>query len=82
MYVTNSGDGTVSRILISTGAVDNIIYVGTTPDEIAWDGASHMYVNNKGSNNVSRILISTGVVDLTISVADVPSGLAWDGPLR
>lgn len=81
MYVTNSGDGTVSRILISTHLVDATINVGTNPDEIAWDGSLHMYVNNKGSNNISRILISSGAVDATISLADIPTGLAWDGPL-
>lgn len=82
VYVTNSADGTVSRIHRYSDVVDATITVGTTPYEIAWDGANHMYVNNRGSNNVSRILVSSGAIDATVSLSGVPTGLAWDGPLR
>lgn len=79
LYVANSGDDTVSRILLTTSSVDKTISVGSSPTEIVWDGGSYVYVINSGDNTVSRILTSTGTVDKTISVGANPSYIAWDG---
>jgi YVTN family beta-propeller protein len=75
VYVVNGGSDSVSRIRVSTGAVEG----SPGPSALAFDG-TFIYVANTGSNSVSRIRASTGAVEGNpIPVGLGPSALAFDG---
>jgi YVTN family beta-propeller protein len=78
MYVTNSVDGTVTRLRTDTGLPDLTIPVGAGPKGIAWDGGHYMYVCNSTDNTVSVISVALGLVVTTVSVGTTPTRLAWD----
>ncbi|MBI1824415.1 MAG: hypothetical protein HYR80_09930 [Nitrospirae bacterium] len=76
LYVADSGNYTIRRIVISTGVVTTLAgspgSVGSTngmgaaarfkfPSGITTDGFS-LYVNDRGNNTIRKISISTGVV--------------------
>ena len=88
VYVSNSTEGTVSRITAATGVVSKTTNVGTGPAGICWDNAGHMYVANygAGSGTVSMISTPAGVVLNTISVGSGPTsgpfGVVYDGTSR
>ncbi|MER6334871.1 Ig-like domain repeat protein, partial [Streptomyces sp. NPDC001034] len=77
VYVTNSGDGTVSVIDTVTQAVTNTIIVGSSPFGVAVtpDG-SQVYVANNGDGTVSVIDTATETVTNTITVGSAPVGVA------
>jgi len=52
--VTNSGSGSVTKLLASTGATLGTYTVGTSPYWLAFDG-TNIWVANGGGNNVSKI---------------------------
>jgi YVTN family beta-propeller protein len=77
VYVTNSGDGTVSAIDTKAGAAVATIAVGKEPVDVAIapDG-THAYVVDKGSNAVSVIDTATQVVVANVAVGREPDGIA------
>ena len=76
VWVTNGGDGTVSRIATSNNAVTSIT-VGANPAFVAVspDGLS-VWVTNYGDGTVSRINATTNLVADTITVGLGPFGVA------
>jgi len=59
LWATNSTNGTVTKILASTGATVGTYPTGTTPDAVAFDG-HNMWIANEGSANVTELLATTG----------------------
>jgi len=78
VWVTNSGNNTVSEIDASTHSVISTISVGRFPCGITSDG-THVWVANKDDNTVSEIDAKTGIVIGTISVAEYPFAISSDG---
>ncbi|GBD98707.1 hypothetical protein BMS3Abin07_00733 [bacterium BMS3Abin07] len=72
VYLTNSGNGTVSVIDTANNTVLRTITVGSGPKGVAIDSSA-----NSGSNNVSVIdTVSNTVVGNPIQVGKSPSGIA------
>jgi YVTN family beta-propeller protein len=71
VWVTNSGDGTVSRIDPVTNTITATITVGQRPQGIAV-GEGTVWVANNLNNTVSRIDPATNETVATISVATLP----------
>ena len=79
VYVTNSGDSTVSVIDTATNTVIATIAVGTTPRGLTFDSANNMvYVTNSGDNTVSAIDTATNTVIGTIAVGVDPRDITFD----
>jgi YVTN family beta-propeller protein len=78
MWVTNWGDGTVSKINVSTDTVTATVTVGTNPRGVAFDG-SNIWVANNGDGTVSKVDVSTDTVTATVTVGTNPVGVAFDG---
>jgi YVTN family beta-propeller protein len=76
-WVTNSGDGTVSRVSTVTNRAVETIPVGSLPVAIA-AGSGGVWVANQGDNTVDRIDPVTGEVTTKggIQVGARPDGLA------
>jgi len=53
VWVTNSGDNTLTQIRVSDGALLATFATGLDPAAVLFDGAQ-IWVANKGSNTVSR----------------------------
>jgi DNA-binding beta-propeller fold protein YncE len=65
LYVTNSGNGTISQIQISSGVIINSDWITglNSPSGLVIDtGNTYMYVANSTDNTVSQIQISSGVI--------------------
>ncbi|HZW91764.1 MAG TPA: hypothetical protein VFF64_02220 [Candidatus Eremiobacteraceae bacterium] len=78
IWVANSGSGSVTELLASSGAVVGTYSVGGNPQGVAFDG-TNIWVAN-GSNSVTKLLDSTGAVVGTYSVGGVNlQGVAFDG---
>jgi YVTN family beta-propeller protein len=75
-YVTNSADGTVSKIDLGTYAVVSTISVGSNPMGIAVspDG-THVYVVNNSSGTVSVISAADNSIAATVPVGTNPIGV-------
>jgi serine/threonine-protein kinase len=74
-WVTNEGDGTVSRINTRTGRVEgDPIDVGEDPSNIRVSAGS-VWVANAGSDTVSRIDPATNTAEETIEVGERPTGV-------
>jgi len=54
IWVTNSGSGSVTKLLASTGAVVGTYSVGSDPDGVAFDG-TNIWVANTASASVTKI---------------------------
>ena len=78
VWVSNSGDDTVSQIDLSTRAVINRITVGRSPTGIAVSAGS-VWVANTGGRTVSRIDAATGRVVQEINVGNAPRAIAVVG---
>ncbi|MEU7386772.1 YncE family protein [Streptomyces tanashiensis] len=70
VYVTNSGEDTVSVIDPSTNGVSATINVGLRPEGVATDPQFGICVSNGGDNTVSMIDRSNAVI-ATVSVQDL-----------
>jgi YVTN family beta-propeller protein len=77
IYVTNSGDNTVSVIDTSSNMVVKTIGVGSSPYGVAFANGD-IYVANFGDNSVSVIDTSSNMVVKTIGVGTGPYGVAYD----
>ena len=76
VWVTNSGDGTVSRVSAVTGRAVDTIQVGNLPVAIA-AGSGGVWVANEGDDTVDRIDPATGdVTRRGIQVGARPDGIA------
>ncbi|MDE1844113.1 MAG: HYR domain-containing protein [Thaumarchaeota archaeon] len=80
VYVTNSGDGSISVINPSTNIATTPINGLNSPTGIVFDSTNNMiYVANTGSGSVSVIDPHTDTISGTgIHVGGVPYGLAFD----
>ena len=80
VWVSNIGDGTVSRIDPATNAIVGApIAVGVGPYGLAFDGAN-IWVANSNDDDVTRIDAASGtVIGTPITVGDGPTGIAFDG---
>ena len=82
IWVTNAGDGTVTRIDPETGQVDQTLDVGTSPAGVT-SGSGAIWVGNALDGTVSRIEPSAGRVVQTIRVGgrpidlDAGAGAVW-----
>ena len=77
VWVSNSDDGTVSRIDPSTRAVVAATPVGTGPDNAAIAADGTVFVPNVGAGTVSRIDPATNKVVDTIAVGPSPFPTAF-----
>ncbi len=78
VWVTNSGENTVSEIEAASGAVVDTIPVGADPTGVSADG-THVWVANLGEPTVSEIDAASGVVVNTIPVGADAYGVSSDG---
>jgi len=82
IWVTNYGDGTVTKLRASDGAIEDTFTVGKGPAAVAFDGGN-IWVTNAGDNSVSKLHASDGYCNgaypCTFKVGTYPSGLAFDG---
>jgi len=78
VWVTNSGDNTVSKIDKTTDTVSGpAIDVGNGPYGIAVD-LDYVWTANNGGTTVSKVNKTTGVVEANITVSPNPGGIAVD----
>lgn len=79
LYVTDTGNNSIRRILISNYQVDTFIASGTlnAPTHITTDGR-YLYVSDTGNNVVRRISIATQTVESIATIAN-PKGIAIRG---
>jgi len=78
IWVTNWGNGTVTKLLAATGAVLGTFTVGSNPFGVAFDGAN-IWVANSGGGTVTKLLAATGAVLGTFTVGGGPHWVAFDG---
>jgi hypothetical protein len=78
IWVTNAGDGTVTKLRPSDGAVLGTFKVGALAYGIAFDGAN-IWVVNTGDNDVTKLRASDGKVLGTFGVGLRPWLAAFDG---
>jgi YVTN family beta-propeller protein len=74
-WITNSDDGTLSRVNLDTHAVEQTIRVGSGPAGVAV-GAGAVWVANALDGTVSRVDSKTNQVVQTIRVGNNPRGIA------
>jgi hypothetical protein len=73
IWVSNSGDGTVTKLLASTGAT-----VGTYPVAALFDGVN-IWVTNSRDGTVTKLLAATGATVGTYPAGKTPQGITFDG---
>ncbi|HEX7959288.1 MAG TPA: PEGA domain-containing protein, partial [Terriglobales bacterium] len=78
IWVTNSADGTVSKLRASDGAALGTFAVGGNPHGIAFDGVN-VWVANTGDNTLTKLQGSDGAPLGTFNVGPGPLALAFDG---
>jgi hypothetical protein len=78
VWVSNSADGTVTKLRTSDGANLGTFPVGPTPRAVAFDG-KYIWVANFGGTTVSKLNATDGSPAGTIMVGERPWGLAFDG---
>ena len=77
VWVTNSGDATVSRINAAANKVVGTIPVGNVPVAIA-SGRSGVWVANQGDDTVNRIDPATGKLTPTGHTASVGKPVSFE----
>jgi len=78
VWVANQTDGTVTKLLASTGAAIGTFPAGLRPAALAFDG-TNIWVTNSGGNSVTELLASTGVTVGSYTVGPNPQGIVFDG---
>jgi len=78
IWVSNSGDNTVTRRRASDGLLFGVYPVGRFPIGMAYDGA-RLWVANWGDNTVTRIIAADPADSTTIPVGTNPNGVCFDG---
>lgn len=61
LYITDSGNNSIRKIVISTGAVTTLCGLGSWPTGITTDGAD-LYVTDTKNNTIARVKIATGAI--------------------
>ncbi len=81
IWVTNSGFGTVTKLLAATGATVGTYPAGsgTSQRGIAFDGTNIWVTSYAYGGTVTKLLASTGETVGTYSVGGAPFGVAFDG---
>ncbi len=77
IWVANSSNNNVTKLLASTGATLGTYPVGSNPVAVTFDGAN-IWVANASSNNVTKLLASTGAIVGTYNVGLSPRALVFD----
>lgn len=78
MWVTNYGDGTVTKINIGTGRTVGTYAVGSHPRGVIFQG-NYIFVANESSNTITKLDASTGALLGTFTVGSAPYNLASAG---
>ena len=78
VWVTNSADGTVSKLRASDGLTLGTFAVGGSPHGIAFDGVN-IWVANTTDNTLTKLQASDGASLGTFNVGPGPLALAFDG---
>ncbi len=89
IWVTNSTDGTVSKLLASTGALvgtypaANLLFgaslSGYRPAGIAFDGVN-IWIADYGTGSLTKLLAATGqALETNYHIGSSPMGLVFDG---
>ena len=96
LYVADSGNHTIRKVVVSTGAVTTIastagmtgITDGTGavarfyyPYGIAADGADNLYVADTGNHTIRKVVLSTGAVTTIAGTAGTPDSTDGTGPV-
>jgi hypothetical protein len=86
LYVTDTGNNTIRKIVISTGVVTTLAgtagVIGSTnatgaaasfknPEGVTIDSSGNLYIADRGNNTIRKIVISTGVVTTLAGTAGV-----------
>ncbi len=79
VYVTNSGDDTMSVIDGANNTVTSTVTVGSDPYGVAVDESTDtVYVANSGVDTVTVITGATNTVTATVKISSSPEGVAVD----
>ncbi|PYV37464.1 MAG: hypothetical protein DMG06_27990 [Acidobacteria bacterium] len=78
IWVTNFGDGTVTKLRASDGANQATFQVGASPVGVTFDGAN-IWVANGGAEAVTKLRASDGANVDSFLVGGNPHGVAFDG---
>ena len=74
----NENDGTLSKLLASSGTALATITVGSGPFGVAFDG-TNIWVANYADSTVTKVLASSGAVVGTYAAGTGANSLAFDG---
>ncbi|MDX2218804.1 MAG: collagen-binding domain-containing protein [Burkholderiales bacterium] len=78
LYVSNSGDNTISRVS-TTGSIETFVSSGlSSPNGLAFDATGNLFVANSGTQIIKRITPS-GVQSTYASGLSSPSAIRFDG---
>ncbi|GAA4633299.1 hypothetical protein GCM10023114_18650 [Mycolicibacterium sediminis] len=75
LYVTNSGDNTVTAMNTTNGAILSTMAAGYTPQGIAITPAGRLYVSNTAVNTVTVLNPTSGQTVATVNVGTAPVGV-------
>ena len=78
IWVTNTGDNTVTKLRASDGSVVGTYMVGLSPNGIAYDG-TNIWVTIEGFSTVIVLRASDGSLVAQYFVGSGPEGIAFDG---
>ncbi|GFO65652.1 hypothetical protein M1B72_11470 [Geomonas paludis] len=84
LYVADSGNNSVRKIVIATGAVTTVVAPSaglSSPYGITTDGAT-LYITDSGNDRICKLVLATSVFSpLTVSgvAFNFPSGITTDG---
>ncbi len=62
LYVADTTNGTVRKVVIATGVVTTLANGLTQPSGIAADGAGNLYVSDTRDSTIKKVVIATGAV--------------------
>jgi len=93
LYVGDTGNGTIRKVVISTGVVTTLVgqapgFRFSSPSSITTDG-TNLYVADRGNHTIRKVVISTGVVTTLVGQTapaqasgftfNEPTGITTDG---
>lgn len=81
LWVSNTADGTVSRVDPVSGEVVATINVGQGPRSLAFDGVNVWVVSTRPTGSLSRIDVGTNELTANVDLIEGLGGIAFDGDL-
>src|SRR5262249_37733287 len=75
IWVTNLGDGTVTKLRASDGAPQGTFIIGQSPQSLTFDG-ENIWVSSLAQHNLTKLRASDGTVVGSFRVTFNPFGLA------